>query len=153
MLSLTQAAPASAHRSSGELLVRLTSLYAVKISESGHDELYILRSGNGLVWPSQYPGISTARNDCIVFDSSRADCPPGSNVRLAGDQNVNWANLTAAPNGQLTLELKEEDLVGDDTLGTVRVTAIAGRSWNVTLTKSDDSEYRLAYSVITNPWS
>ncbi|MDP9869354.1 MULTISPECIES: hypothetical protein [Streptosporangium] len=152
VLPLMQAAPASAHRSSGELLIRLISLYAADISESGHDELYMLRSGNGLVWPSQYPGISTAQNDCIVFDSSRAACPPGSNVRAAGDQNINWANLTAAPNEQLTLELQEEDLVGDDKLGSVRITAVAGRSWELTWAKSGDFEYRFAYSVTTNPW-
>ncbi|MFD8529369.1 hypothetical protein ACFV0L_18315 [Streptosporangium canum] len=152
VLPLTQAAPAEAHRGSGELLIRLASLYAADISESGHDELYMLRSGNGLVWPSQYPGISVAQNDCIVFDSTRAACPPGSNERAAGDHNINWATLMAAPNEQLTLELQEEDLIGDDKLGSVRITAVEGRSSTVTWAKSGDFEYRFAYGVTTNPW-
>ncbi|WP_214414566.1 hypothetical protein [Sphaerisporangium fuscum] len=151
VLPLAQAAPASAHRRSGELLVRIVSLFAADISESGHDELYLLRSNN-LVWPSQYPGISTARNDCIVFDSSRAECPPGSNIRAAGDQNINWANLTASAGQQLRLELWEEDTIGDDKLGSVDITAFEGRRWDLTWAKSGDYEYRFSVAVVPNPW-
>ncbi|RJL23637.1 hypothetical protein [Bailinhaonella thermotolerans] len=150
-LTLIHAAPARA-QAPGDLLVRLISVYAQDISESGHDELYLLRRGNGLVWPGEYPGISTAQNDCIVFDSSRADCPEGSNVRAAGDHNINWANLVVAPNTQLTLELWDEDLVGDDKLGSLGLTAVEGRRWDLTWAKSGEYSYRFSVAVIRSPY-
>ncbi|MEU4832030.1 hypothetical protein [Streptosporangium sp. NPDC023615] len=152
-LPLAHAAPASAGHASDELMIRLESLYASDISESGgHDELYLLRKGNGLVWPGEYPGISVAANDCIVFGADSSMCPDGSNVRPAGDQNVNWANLRAAGGEQVTLELWDEDLIGDDKLGSSTITAAEGDSGTVLWRKSGDWRYHFNYRVTTNPW-
>ncbi|MEU8269566.1 hypothetical protein AB0B89_20705 [Sphaerisporangium sp. NPDC049002] len=104
----------------------LGSLEAYDLEESGQDEVRIeLKADNGewyKLWPTNGSNANTYLGNCWVFTSTAANCSPGSSRLPAGP----YVHLTLAPGARFTIQVWEDDLVGDDLLLSVPVTVMGG---------------------------
>ncbi|GAA0845405.1 hypothetical protein ACFQVD_23200 [Streptosporangium amethystogenes subsp. fukuiense] len=100
------------------------SLQAFDLEESGEDEIRVRIIGqNGaeyLGWPTNGDEADTKAGTCWVWEYSM--CTPGSTERAAGS----YKSQTTVAGGSFTIEVWEDDIVGDDLLLRIPVTATGG---------------------------
>ncbi|MER6176222.1 hypothetical protein [Streptosporangium sp. NPDC001681] len=100
------------------------SLQAFDLEESGEDEIRVRIIGpNGaeyIGWPTNGDEADTKAGTCWVWDYSM--CTAGSTERAAGA----YKSQTTVAGGSFTIEVWEDDLIGDDLLLRIPVTATGG---------------------------
>ncbi|MEV7968738.1 hypothetical protein AB0O34_22545 [Sphaerisporangium sp. NPDC088356] len=110
----------------GPLKLVLGSLQAYDLEESGQDEVRIEVKADGgewyKMWPTNGTEANTKVNTCWVLTSTAAGCSPGSAQPSAGP----YVHLTLAPGARFTIEVWEDDVIGDDLLLSIPVTVMGG---------------------------
>ncbi|MEV4376066.1 hypothetical protein [Streptosporangium sp. NPDC049644] len=100
------------------------SLQAFDLEESGEDEIRVRIIGqNGteyIGWPTDGGEVDTKAGTCWVWKYSV--CTAGSTERAAGS----YKSQTTVAGGSFTIEVWEDDLIGDDLLLRIPVTATGG---------------------------
>lgn len=100
------------------------SLQAFDLEESGEDEIRVRIIGqNGaeyLGWPTNGDEVDTKAGTCWVWEYSV--CSAGSAERAAGV----YKSQTTVAGGSFTIEVWEDDYIGDDLLLRIPVTARGG---------------------------
>ncbi|WP_405148178.1 hypothetical protein OG589_10180 [Sphaerisporangium sp. NBC_01403] len=110
----------------GPLKLVLGSLEAYALEESGRDEVRIeVKAGGGewyKMWPTNGTEANTYAGNCWVLTSTAANCSPGSSPLPAGP----YVHLTLVPGARFTIEVWEDDVIGDDLLLSIPVTVMGG---------------------------
>ncbi|WP_433251198.1 hypothetical protein ACQPYK_05505 [Streptosporangium sp. CA-135522] len=97
------------------------SLQADDLEESGEDEIRVEVKAPGehyYAWPTNGDEADTKVRTCWVWTSDAAACSAGSTQRSAGP----YVHLTVHPGATFTIEVWEDDHIGDDLLLRVPVT-------------------------------
>ncbi|MGC5009135.1 hypothetical protein ACLQ2R_00060 [Streptosporangium sp. DT93] len=116
---LTSGAPLA-----GELVLVLGSLEAFDLEESGQDEVRVELKENGgtyYMWPTNGKEAETRLGYCWTWTSAAAKCSGGTR-RSAGP----YTRLTVAPGASFTIEVWEDDHIGDDLLLSIPVISNGG---------------------------
>ncbi|MFI6506451.1 hypothetical protein ACIBCT_02505 [Streptosporangium sp. NPDC050855] len=105
----------------GELVLVLGSLEAFDLEEKGQDEVRVeLKDGQDkyYMWPTNGEEAETRLGYCWTWTSAAAKCS-GSTQRSAGP----YTRLTVTPGASFTIEVWEDDHIGDDLLLSIPVIA------------------------------
>ncbi|MDP9863141.1 MULTISPECIES: hypothetical protein [Streptosporangium] len=105
------------------------SLQAIDLEESGEDEIRVeVKEPNGdhyYIWPTNGDEADTKVGTCWVWTSEASACSPGSSSRSAGP----YTHLTVYPGASFTIEVWEDDHIGDDLLLRIPVTPTEGTQY------------------------
>ncbi|MER5419334.1 hypothetical protein [Streptosporangium roseum] len=142
--------PASSLTAPGPLKLVFGSLQADDLEESGEDEVRVeLKEPDGshyYIWPTNGDEADTKVRTCWVWTSYASDCSAGSTQRAAGP----YIHLTAHPGATFTIEVWEDDHIGDDLLLRIPVTIGSGEGpqyINATSAAGKGFSYRLAARI------
>ncbi|MER5321958.1 hypothetical protein [Streptosporangium roseum] len=142
--------PASSLTAPGPLKLVFGSLQADDLEESGEDEVRVeLKEPDGshyYIWPTNGDEADTKVRTCWVWTSYASDCSAGSTQRAAGP----YIHLTAHPGATFTIEVWEDDHIGDDLLLRIPVTIGSGEGpqyINATSPAGKGFSYRLAARI------
>ncbi|OUC95375.1 hypothetical protein [Streptosporangium minutum] len=134
----------------GPLKLVFGSLQADDLEESGEDEVRVeLKEPDGshyYIWPTNGDEADTKVRTCWVWTSDASDCSAGSTRRAAGP----YVHLTGHPGATFTIEVWEDDHIGDDLLLRIPVTIGSGEGTqyiNATSPGGKGFSYRLAARI------
>ncbi|GAA4222787.1 hypothetical protein FHR32_003802 [Streptosporangium album] len=151
-LALAAALAPAAHaaaRAEGSLKLVFGSLQANDLEESGEDEIRVeLKEPNGdkyYIWPTNGDEADTRAGTCWVWTSDAASCSYGYTQRSAGP----YSHLTVTSGASFTIEVWEDDHIGDDLLLRVPVTATGGTQYiDVTTPAGKGFSYTLVARLV-----